>query len=138
MTEYPDIHSFMSLMHYWTLREQLWTVKDPEAVKNICWEMISYVPQALEEQIQFNDQYRKAGKENADHFEISYHEPTEIRFVNAEPFKRFSIICEKDGNLPQAIWACQYAIRLGLTDDGTKGGMQGRLDKLLKKVETDK
>lgn len=133
MTQYPDIHSFKALTHYWALREQLWTVKESEAIKNICWEMISYAPIALEEQAQFNDEYRNARKENAEYYDIPYHESSESKFVTAEPFKRFSIICEKEGNLPQAIWACQYAIKLKLTDDGTKGGMQGRLDKLMKK-----
>ena len=132
---YPDIHSFPFLEKYWSMREQLFTVKDPDAVREICWQMITFAPQALEEQQQFNNQHKQARKERADFFGEEYKEQSEIRFVNAEPFKRFAIICEKQGNLPQAIWACQYAIRLGLTDDGTKAGMKGRLEKLMKKVE---
>ena len=132
---YPDFHSFKMLEKYWSLREQLFTVREPDDVREICWQMITFAPQALEEQQQFNDQYKQARKEKADFFGEEYHEQSEIRFVNAEPFKRFAIICEKQGNLPQAIWACQYAIRLGLTDDGTKAGMKGRLEKLMKKVE---
>ena len=131
---YPDFHSFKMLKKYWSLREQLFTVKDPDVVREICWQMITFAPQALEEQQQFNDQYKQARKEKANFFGWEYQERSETRFVNAEPFKRFAIICEKQGNIPQAVWACQYAIRLGLTDDGTKAGMQGRLDKLMKKV----
>ena len=131
---YTDIHSFPFLEKYWSMREQLFTVKDPDAVRGICWQMITFAPQALDEQKQYNDQYRKAREESAAFFGEKCRSQQEICFVNAEPFKRFAIVCEKQGNIPQAVWACQYAIRLGLTDDGTKAGMQGRLDKLMKKV----
>jgi hypothetical protein len=134
MTEYPDIHSFPMLYRYCSLRDQLFTVKDHEAVKEICWTMISYARPAMAESEQYNAQMRQAAKESAEHYDFPYREPPYYSFVTAEPFKRFSIISEKQGDLPQAIWACRQAIALGLTDDRTKAGMQGRLDRLMKKV----
>lgn len=134
MIDYPDIHSFKSLDTYWSLRERLLTEKDQNEIENICWKMITYVRPALEEQKQYNDQYKQAAINNAKQFGWDYRERKDAIFVTAEPFKRFAIICEKKGNIPQAIWACKQAISLNLTNDGTKGGMQGRLDKLLKKV----
>lgn len=135
MIEYPDFHSFKSLEKYWSFREQLFTTKDPDEIENICWQMIKYIRPALDEQKQFNEQYKLAIKENAEYFGRDYQDRQETYFVTAEPFKRYAIVCEKKGNLPQAIWACQQAISLGLTDDGTKAGMKGRLEKLMKRYE---
>lgn len=140
MVEFPDFHSYKALEKYFSLRESLFTVKEPEQIKSICWTMIEYVPLALKEQQEFNDQHIKALKES--HEAIGRHEPDEyyryVDFVTAEPFKRYAIICEKEGNLPTAIWSCQQAIHFGLTNDGTKGGMTGRLEKLMKKYEEQK
>ena len=134
MAEYPNIHSFKAIETYWTLHEKLMSTKDQDEIEDICWKMITYTRPALEEQKQYNDQYKQAAIDNAILLEMEYKERKEMTFVTAEPFKRFAIVCEKKGNLPQAIWACKQAISLNLTDDGTKGGMQGRLDKLMKKV----
>ena len=134
MIEYPNIHSFKSLELYCSLNEKLLETKDQDEIEDICWKMITYIRSALEEQKQYNDQYKQAAIDNANYFGWEYRERKETAFVTAEPFKRFAIVCEKKGNLPQAIWACKQAISLNLTDDGTKGGMQGRLDKLMKKV----
>ena len=38
---------------------------------------------------------------------------------------------EYNGDLKRAIWVCQFALAFGLTNDGTKGGFQGRLLNLL-------
>ncbi len=38
---------------------------------------------------------------------------------------------EYTGDLQRAIWVCQFALAIGITDDGTKGGFQGRLQNLL-------
>lgn len=48
-------------------------------------------------------------------------------------FKRMSIIYEKQGNYESAALMCVQALRLGFTDDGTKGGMRGRLARLVRK-----
>ena len=48
-------------------------------------------------------------------------------------FKQLAIFYEKQGNYHLAITVCEEAIRLGFEDDGTKGGMTGRIEKLEKK-----
>lgn len=49
-------------------------------------------------------------------------------------FKRLAIIYEKQKHYQKAIEVCEDAIALGATNDGTEGGMQGRLVRLKKKV----
>ena len=49
-----------------------------------------------------------------------------------ETVKRLTIIYEKTGKYDEAIKYCQFALDNGLKD-GTKGGYQGRMEKLLKK-----
>ena len=48
-------------------------------------------------------------------------------------FKALAIIYEKEGDFAAAIDICRIAIKVGQTNDGTKGGMSGRLEKLLAK-----
>lgn len=42
---------------------------------------------------------------------------------------------EKQGRFSDAIQVCKKAIDLGFSDDGTKGGMQGRIERLEKKMK---
>lgn len=48
-------------------------------------------------------------------------------------FKQLAIFYEKQGNYHLAITVCEEAIRLGFEEDGTQGGMTGRIEKLEKK-----
>lgn len=48
-------------------------------------------------------------------------------------FARLAIIHEKRNEFDKAAKVCEKAIQLGFVDDGTKGGMQGRLARLQKK-----
>lgn len=48
-------------------------------------------------------------------------------------FERLAIIYEKQGKIDEAIEICKKAIEYGL-HDGTKGGFQGRLNRLYKKL----
>lgn len=63
----------------------------------------------------------------------------EIRGITHEPpmpyqsFKRLSIIYEKRGDYERAAMACKRALDLGITRDGTEGGMLGRFARLSKK-----
>lgn len=50
-----------------------------------------------------------------------------------EPAKRLAIIREKQCRFDDAAAICGKAIKLGMPDDGTKGGMRGRLAKMIKK-----
>lgn len=48
-------------------------------------------------------------------------------------FARHAMIHEKRGEYDKAAAVCVVAIRAGITDDGTKGGMPARLRRMLKK-----
>lgn len=47
-----------------------------------------------------------------------------------DTFKRLAIIYEKQGKYDEAIAVCQQAIKHGIKEDGTEGGMVGRIAKL--------
>lgn len=49
-------------------------------------------------------------------------------------FKRLAMIYEKQKDFASAIKVCMDAIKCGSTVDGSKGGMQGRLARLVKKA----
>lgn len=49
-------------------------------------------------------------------------------------FKRLAMIYEKQKDFASAIKVCMDAIKCGATVDGSKGGMQGRLARLVKKA----
>ena len=49
-------------------------------------------------------------------------------------FKYLAMLFEKRGEYRAAISTCEVAIAKGHEDDGTKGGMQGRIERLRKKV----
>ena len=49
-------------------------------------------------------------------------------------FKRLSIVYENLGDIKNAISILEYAIELGFDSDNTKSGIQGRLEKLRKKL----
>ena len=61
-----------------------------------------------------------------------YEEPV----PRTDAYKHLAKLYEKQGNLNAAARICADAIKAGFPDDGTKGGMQGRLDKLVKKGAT--
>lgn len=135
MTEYPEIENFPAIMKYWeghgyiSRKSNLEVFKEnPDLLKKICDTMVMYAIPAMEEAKQYNTQYKQARKDNPEKREKEYFPP-----VTAEPFKKLSVIFEKEGNLVQAIYYCKQAIKLGLIDDGTKAGMKGRLEKLLKR-----
>lgn len=48
-------------------------------------------------------------------------------------FKRLAMIREKRGDYEGAALACVQQLRLGVQGDGTKGGMRGRLARMVKK-----
>ena len=49
-------------------------------------------------------------------------------------FKRLAVLYEHRGEYKNAIGVCEAAIYCHFDDDGTKGGMQARLERLKKKV----
>lgn len=57
----------------------------------------------------------------------------EINLPTYSSFKNLAMIYEKQEKYDLAIDACINAIKLGFLRDGTTGGMQGRLAKLIKK-----
>lgn len=57
-----------------------------------------------------------------------------VAMNNVSPFYRLSIIYEKRKEFEAAMKVCAMAIRLGFTKDGSKGGMRGRLARLMRKA----
>lgn len=137
---YPDIHceKYRPLVTYVDLQQSLLETKDTAIKELTCLEMIQMLPQVLPLNKQFRDEWICARKESHEYFAEyhpdSYYSEHAPKFINVIPFKTLAIINEKSGNLKNAIWFCEYAISLGLNDDGTKGGMEGRLSKLKKKA----
>lgn len=54
-------------------------------------------------------------------------------FDMSPPCKTLAMIFEKRGEYQRAATICVYAIENGYSNDGTKGGMRGRLAKMIKK-----
>ena len=52
---------------------------------------------------------------------------------NCPFYAKKAMICEKRGEFDRAAAVCVAAIRAGFDEDGTKGKMQGRLRRVLKK-----
>ena len=138
--KYPDIHSeeYKLLSEYVELELSLSEIKDSTMKELTCLEMVQMLPQILPLNKQFRDEWICARKESleslAEYHPDKYYSEHAPRFINVVPFKTLAIIYEKSGNLNNAIWACEYALSLGLDKDGTKGGMEERLSKLKKKA----
>ena len=54
-------------------------------------------------------------------------------FDMSEPCKTLAMIYEKRCEYQRAATICVYAVENGYTNDGTKGGMRGRLARMIKK-----
>lgn len=138
MSGYPNVHDYTVLNEYIELQLHLLEVKDEEEVKRICFDMLKLIPMALMQSSEFGSRWKKARRESLEnsgeyHDESYYDMYVPIR-LNATPYKKLAIIYEKEGNYSQAIQLCEEALSFGFTDDGTKGGMEGRLAKLKKKA----
>lgn len=68
---------------------------------------------------------------------LKYAQITGIENLMYQSFQKLAIIFEKRKEYSRAIGICKQALELGFVDDGTKAGMQGRLEKLSKKLEKD-
>ena len=60
-------------------------------------------------------------------------EKYEIFIPVCSVFAKHAMIHEKRGEYDKAAAVCVVAIRAGLSDDGTKGGMKARLKRMIKK-----
>lgn len=130
----PDIRNYPMLLKYLEMQGALTAAESQTQKREICWSMITYSRDAIQQANEFNKLTAEALKQNQIEAGIYNGSIRDAITISSLPYKQFAIICEKEGNIPQAIWACKQAIELGLTDDGSKDGMQGRLDRLLKKV----
>lgn len=74
-------------------------------------------------------EYCKKDIEIADEFVDEFGEVPRI-----PSFKRLAIIYEKQGRYEEAIEVCERALNIGTTD-GTKGGFEGRKERLRKKID---
>lgn len=134
MTEYPKIEDFIFLHRYLDLLQELVNSRGQEQEEEICRKMMTYTRDAMREAEVFNKQLAQASKENLAACGIESREYRPAITISTVPYKRYAIICEKNGEIGHAVWACRQAISLGLDYDGTKAGMKGRLERLLKKA----
>ena len=70
-------------------------------------------------------------------FKVEWYDqfPHDHKLPRYPAFQKLAIIYEKAGNYPAAIAICEKAISLGFDNDGTKGGMTARVERLKKKLE---
>ncbi len=54
---------------------------------------------------------------------------------NVPAFKRLAMIYEKRGQFEESVSICKEAIKCGAYSDGSKGGMKGRLARMIKKAD---
>lgn len=76
---------------------------------------------------------RKAGEKYRESGEQLKAQVDDVFDIYIPAFERLAIIYEKQGNVSEAIEICEMAIGYGLKDS-TKGGFEGRLEKLQKKL----
>ena len=55
---------------------------------------------------------------------------------NVPAFKRLAMLYEKQGCYDKAVSICMDAIKCGASSDGSKGGMQGHMARMIKKSKT--
>ena len=60
--------------------------------------------------------------------------PNLVKLPRYPSFKRLSIVYENLGDINNAIKVLEQAIELGFDSDSTKSGLQGRMEKLTKKL----
>lgn len=58
-------------------------------------------------------------------------------FLESPPLKMLAMVYEKNAKYSAAALACVRAIKNGYPNDGTKGGMRGRLARMIKKGKLD-
>lgn len=58
-------------------------------------------------------------------------------FLESPPLKMLAIIYEKNSRYSASALVCVRAIKNGYPNDGTKGGMRGRLARMIKKGKLD-
>ena len=68
--------------------------------------------------------------------EISKIEKTKFPINHYKAYVLLAKLYEKQHNHQKAIAACKEAISKGYTNDGTKGGMRGRIERLEKKINS--
>lgn len=133
------VHPFVQL--HFELLERIRAEKDPEKKKLLCMNDIElyhdfcngWVMQVDDQKMKRILLDRSLGEEQPpayyeDQFKYQYNIP---RYPS---FKELAILYEKEGDYKSAIGVCKEAIEVGQADDGTKGGMAARIERLKKKV----
>lgn len=127
---------------HWRLMQEALEETDPEARELIYAQDVSIavfykrqIEDFIKDEIQRAKQLDQLAGES--HPEEYYTQRTAHWRSDSYPaFKQLAVIYEKSGQVQAAVALCKEAIALGYTRDGTKGGMEARLAKLMKKMET--
>ena len=104
-----------------------------------CEKDIVVIPQIIE----FIREFRAFLNENHITKEQIYNtssivEEDEFKLANCKVFFELAKYYAKKDRLYDALRICDIALELGYTDDGTKSGMQGRRERILKKIDKTK
>ena len=121
------------------------TEKDQQKIKQLCIEDISLLPAFKEETKKQGDKAAKEAMEFDKKLGLkiepfSYYQALRSQcycIPRFPSFKTLAIIYEKEKDYDNAIKICQLAIDEGQGNDRTKGGMNGRIEKLKKKQEKE-
>ncbi len=133
------VHPFVQL--HFELLEQIRAEKDPEKKKLLCMNDIElyhdfcngWIMEADDKKISRIMFDRRIGEEHPPaYYEEKY--KSAYTLPRYSSFKELAILYEKEGDYKSAIDVCKEAIEVGQTNDGTKGGMTARMERLRKKM----
>lgn len=141
MSNLPNIHGYPAITRHFEICERLMILreKDAEEKERLCGEMIRIIPNAKKEAEEYSkrkiDCMKKFHAETGEKHPDEYYQRYVLTIPTVNPFKILAIMYEKNGEYDKAIQICNEALTFpGYESDGTKGGMKGRLEKLMKKV----
>ena len=131
-----------SISRHYDILAKLETEKDTETIKQLCIEDINLLPLLKEEMKKKGDEMAKQSMELDKKLGLPvqpfpYYQEQNSFFYNIPripTFKTLAVIYEKEKNYADAIAICKLAISERQERDGTKAGMTGRLERLMKKA----
>lgn len=126
---------------HFELVERIRDEKNAELKKHLCLQDLSIYEEFIHEwKLSADEQAQRSMKMGhliGETFPLDYYKQKYAHLYNLprySSFKDLAIIYEKEGNYEAAADICKDAIRAGQENDGTKGGMAGRLKKLEAKL----
>lgn len=137
--------SYPAIEKHFEILSALETENDTEKIKKLCIKDIDLLPSFKEETKRRGDDMAKQAldydkKLGLQVHPFSYYQERNSVSYNIPRFPTFKtlvIIYEQEKDYESAIAVCKRAIAEGQERDGTKSGMTGRLERLLKKANSN-